>query len=102
MSLPLIRMLMASAVNAREEVSARAPNAIFKRFGESTLDFSLFVFIHSREVYAVVLHELHTAIDREFREANIEMAYPQRDVNIRSISQSALPMISEVARARAA
>ena len=79
-----------------------APNAIFKRFGESTLDFSLYVFIQSREVYGVVVHELHTAIDREFRQANIELAYPQRDVNIRSISSSALPMLSEVTQARAA
>jgi potassium efflux system protein len=79
-----------------------APGAIFKRFGESTLDFSLYVFISSRDVYGVVLHELHTAIDREFRKVNLEIAYPQRDVNIRSISNSALPMMTEIGKAKAA
>ena len=79
-----------------------APAAIFKRFGESTLDFSLYVFIATREVYGAVLHELHTAIEREFREANIEMAYPQREVHIRSISNSALPIIAEATKTKAA
>jgi potassium-dependent mechanosensitive channel len=78
------------------------PNAIFKRFGESTLDFSLYVFIQTREVYGAVLHDLHIAIEREFRQANIEMAYPQRDVNIRSISASALPALTEITKTRAA
>lgn len=78
------------------------PNAIFKRFGESTLDFRLYAYIASREVYSVVVHELHTAIDHEFRQANLEIAYPQRDVNIRSISSSALPMATEIIRAKVA
>jgi potassium efflux system protein len=30
------------------------------------------------------IHELHTAIDQAFREAGIEIAFPQRDVHIRS------------------
>jgi potassium efflux system protein len=53
-------------------------------------------------VYGVVLHDLHTAIEREFRLANIEIAYPQRDVHVRSISSSALPMLSELTQAKAA
>jgi small-conductance mechanosensitive channel len=48
------------------------------------------------------VHELHTAIDREFRTANIEIAYPQRDVNIRSISSSALPALAEIPKSKAA
>lgn len=79
-----------------------APAAVFKRFGESTLDFSLYVFIATREVYGTVLHELHTNIEREFRLANIEMAYPQREVHIRSISNSAIPILAEATKAKAA
>jgi potassium efflux system protein len=76
-----------------------APAAIFTRFGESTLDFCLYVFIQTRDVYGIVLHDLHTAIEREFKQAQIELAYPQRDVNIRSISSSALPRLSEISKA---
>jgi potassium efflux system protein len=79
-----------------------APLAIFKRFGDSTLDFSLHVFIATRAVYAAVVHDLHTSIDREFRAASIEMSFPQRDVNIRSVSPDILPMMEHATKARAA
>ncbi len=63
------------------------PSALFKGFGDSSLDFDLRFFIPKRDVYAAVVHEINTAIDRAFREANIEIAFPQRDINIRSIQQ---------------
>ncbi len=63
------------------------PSALFKGFGESTLDFELRVFIPRRDVFSIVVHELNTAIDQAFRQANIEIAFPQRDLNIRSIQQ---------------
>ena len=37
-----------------------------------------------------VIHELHTAIDQSFRQANIEIAFPQRDLHIRSVSKAAV------------
>jgi potassium efflux system protein len=63
------------------------PSALFRGFGESTLDFDLRVFIPNRNVYPVVLHELNTAIDGAFRDARIEIAFPQRDLNIRAFQQ---------------
>ena len=68
------------------------PSALFKGFGDSSLDFDLRFFIPKRDVYAAVVHEINTAIDRAFREANIEIAFPQRDINIRSI-QHVMPSI---------
>lgn len=79
-----------------------APVAIFKKFGESTLDFSLYVFIASREAFRVVLHDLHLALEKEFREAKIEIAYPQRDVHIVSVSNAALPGLEKIQSAKAA
>jgi potassium efflux system protein len=78
------------------------PMALFHRFGDSTLDFALHVFIPSRAVYGIVIHDLHTTIEREFREAGIEIAFPQRDVHIRSVSSAALPVLADMAQARAA
>jgi len=34
-----------------------------------------------------ILHELHMAIDRAFREEGIEIAFPQRDVHVRTVPQ---------------
>ncbi len=32
-----------------------------------------------------MIHELHMAVDREFRAAGIEMALPQQDIHVGSI-----------------
>ncbi len=61
------------------------PSAYFIGFGDSSLNFELRVFVPSVETYIRVRHELHMAIDKAFREAGIEIAFPQRDVHVRSI-----------------
>lgn len=61
------------------------PSAIFKGFGSSTLDLELRVFIASRDHSAQVLHELNVAIERAFRAAQIEIAFPQQDLHIRTL-----------------
>ncbi len=60
------------------------PTAIFLRFGDSTLDFQLRVFIENRDIWPEMINQLHTDIDKAFREAGIEIAFPQRDIHIRS------------------
>jgi potassium-dependent mechanosensitive channel len=60
------------------------PVAVFDQFGDSTLDFDLRVFAPI-EQFLTLRHDLNTAIDRAFREAGIEIAFPQRDLHIRSI-----------------
>ena len=62
------------------------PAAVFTGFGDSTLDLELRAFIGSRDHFVTVLHELNLAIERAFREADLEIAFPQRDINIRSVS----------------
>lgn len=61
------------------------PSVLFKDFGGSSLDFELRVFIPSIEHYIPVMHKLHMAIDNAFRERDIEISFPQRDVHIRSV-----------------
>jgi potassium efflux system protein len=61
------------------------PSVIFMDFGASSLDLELRAFIPTVEVLLKVRHDLHMAIDRAFREAGIEIAFPQHDVHIRSI-----------------
>ncbi len=61
------------------------PQAFFLGFGDSSLNFELRVFIPSIEHRMTVRNDLHMAIDDAFRKANIEIAFPQRDIHIRSI-----------------
>lgn len=61
------------------------PEAFFSGFGESTLDFELRVFLPNSDLRIPTRHELLMQIDQAFREANIEIAFPQRDLHIRSM-----------------
>lgn len=61
-----------------------APFALFKRFGESSLDIDLRIFLGDRNEWPKLVHELHTTILAEFRKAKIEIAFPQRDIHIRT------------------
>jgi potassium efflux system protein len=62
-----------------------APSALLKGFGNSTLDLELRVFVGTGEVKGDVQHDLNVAIDRAFREAGIEIAFPQQDIRIRGL-----------------
>lgn len=68
-----------------------APHALFDEFADSTLNFVLRVYMPSRDVYLQLRHELMTEIAREFQQANVEIAFPQRDVHIRSAVSPSFP-----------
>lgn len=63
-----------------------APQVIFKRFGDSTLDFELRVFIPGIDHFVPIRHKLNNAVINAFRAADIEIAFPQRDLHLRSVS----------------
>ena len=60
------------------------PSVIFTKFGDNSLDFNLYAYLPHRDFYLEVIHALHSAIDQEFREAGIKIAFPQRDVHFDS------------------
>lgn len=65
------------------------PSAVFLGFGDSTLNFELRVFVASPEDLVPARNLLNTAIDDTLREEGIEIAFPQRDVNVRVDAQAA-------------
>lgn len=62
-----------------------APLITFEQFGDSSLNFVLRAYLPNMENRLKVIHDLHTRIDDEFRQAGIEIAFPQRDLHIRSL-----------------
>lgn len=78
-------LLLKIAGECAHVLTSPAPVALFKGFGESALDFELRVYIPNRDVWPEMIHELHTRIDDEFRKAGIDIAFPQRDIHIRSL-----------------
>ncbi|MCA9134182.1 MAG: mechanosensitive ion channel, partial [Planctomycetales bacterium] len=71
------------------------PTTLFKGFGDSRLNLELRVFIPKRDLYVDVVNELNNAIVREFARFNIDIAFPQRDLHIRSV-ESLRPLLSEL------
>ncbi|MFC1757278.1 mechanosensitive ion channel domain-containing protein [Planctomycetota bacterium] len=75
------------------------PSAVFQGFGDSTLNLELRVFIVGREQIAQIRDEINLAINASFRNANLEIAFPQRDLHIRSIDAVAEKILSSEKRA---
>ena len=57
-----------------------APTATMIGFGASTLDLELHALVASLDKLSTVRHNLHVAIDEAYRQAGIEMAFPQQDI----------------------
>lgn len=82
----LARELLLKAANEHPLVLKDPPSrATFEGFDDNSLNFVLRTFLPSMENRLQVIHDLHTAIDKSFREASIEIAFPQRDLHIRSV-----------------
>jgi len=62
---------------------AAGPKALFMGFGDSSLDFELRVRILRIPKRFDVTSELNFAIDRRFREAGIQIPFPQRDLHVK-------------------
>ena len=60
-----------------------APIVRFAEFGESSLNFELYFWAHILDRW-MAISDLNFAIDKMFRENNIEIPFPQRDLHIRS------------------
>ena len=60
------------------------PLVLFTNFGDSTLDFELRAFLYEVEDKPAVESDLRKAILARFRDAGINLPFPQRDVWVRN------------------
>jgi potassium efflux system protein len=91
----VIETLMACAGTHSMVAKMPAPQVLFLNFGESSLNFELRVWILDVDHRLTTQSELHQEIDRRFREAKIEIAFPQRDLHLRSVDESAIVRLKE-------
>ena len=61
-----------------------APIITFDEFGDSTLNFAVRFYLASLDNRFATVNELHNAIAERFAEENIEIAFPQMDVHMKS------------------
>ncbi len=85
----LSKILLNKICKDNPKVLSDPPTIItFEGFGDSSLTFVIRVFVANLDDRHAVMDELHTSIDKEFKQAGIEIAFPQRDLHLRSIDQS--------------
>jgi len=81
----VLEILMRVAKEQPDVMDDPPVSAIFTGFGDSSLDFELRVWITDINKRLKVKSELGLAVDRHFREAEISIPFPQRDLHLRSI-----------------
>lgn len=80
----ILKKIIADHPNILQEP---APAVIFNAFGASTLDFLIRAHVGQVGNLVQTQHELHFLIDDAFREAGIEIAFPQQDIHLRSLPE---------------
>lgn len=79
------RQLIEQVLREHQEVlDDPKPLVTFEGFGDSTLDLVVRCYLAKLDNRLQTVHDLHTSIDQVFRKAHIEIAFPQRDIHIRS------------------
>ena len=85
----LARELLLKAANDHPLVlKDPASVASFEGFGDNSLNLVLRAFLPTLDNRLQVITELHTAIHQSFGNAGLEIAYPQRDLHIRTMGNA--------------
>jgi small-conductance mechanosensitive channel len=85
-----VEQILLGVAKAHEKVlHDPAPAVLFRRHGESSLDFEVRVWIADFKDRFVVESALNGAINRALADAGIEIPFPQRDLHVRSVDADA-------------
>lgn len=87
----ILRDIVGSHANIMKDP---APSVSFENFGEGSLDITIRAFLANLEVRLDTVHQLHTQIYTQLRSAGIEIAYPQRDLHIRTFPMQVLQSLA--------
>jgi potassium efflux system protein len=87
----LVRETLLEIAHSHPKILKRPkPDVLFDDFGDSALIFKLRLWTTIQDFIAVET-DVRFAIDRLFRERNIEIAFPQRDIHVRSVVEGSNP-----------
>ena len=78
------KLILGAATNHPNVLDDPAPVATFEGFDDSSLRLMLRCYIPALDIRLQTITDLHSEIDRLFKEASIEIPFPQRDLHLRS------------------
>lgn len=80
-----VQALLTEVATANKRVVEEPAPAVFcVGLGDSSINFELRVFVRSMVDIMPLSHEMHSAITKALRAANIEIPFPQRDIHVRT------------------
>ncbi|POZ53564.1 mechanosensitive ion channel domain-containing protein [Methylovulum psychrotolerans] len=77
------QLMLETVQNTPMVLTDPEPVVVLTGFGDSSLMFSIRVFVSEMAHRLQVVHNLHLRLDRALREHNIEIPFPQREVHVR-------------------
>jgi potassium efflux system protein len=87
-----VTQLLTEICRANPRVVAEPPPQIFfQAYGDSSLDFTIWVFLQTPGDRIPATHELNSAIFEAFNEHGIEIPFPQRDLHLKEWPQALMP-----------
>jgi potassium efflux system protein len=84
----VMKIVLECAEETPSIMRAPAPKIYFLEFGESSLDFELRVHLSEIDEWYPARTALLQEIERRFREAGIQIPFPQRDVHVQSAGEA--------------
>ncbi len=79
----LVKQILIEVANNHPQIlKNKPPRVLFTNFGDSALEFKLLFDISNSYTHTIIKSDLRFAIDKKFREHNISIPFPQRDVHI--------------------
>ena len=78
------KALLEAGKNHPEVLSIPQPQVFFSGFGDSSLDFKLFIWIDQPSHQVSIKSDICFRIEATLKKYNIEIPFPQRDLNLRT------------------
>lgn len=86
------RDLMLQVVNEHPNILEEpVPSVTFEEFGDSTLNYVIRCYIPQLDGRLATINDLHVGIHQRLQAAGIEIAFPQRDLHLRTVPPSWQP-----------
>lgn len=77
------KTLLQAAEDVDNVLKDPTPSVQFLKFGDSSLDFRLMIWTNKPRTHPQIKSDINYRIERLFREAKIEIPYPQREFRVR-------------------
>ena len=94
------KLLMEAARKNKLVVAEPAPSTFFRGFGDNSLNFELRVYIKDINDWVPMLNDLNMSIDDSFKNAGVEISFPQRDVHLDAKGPLDVRVVSTPAESR--